>query len=235
MLKRGGGLYPRLHIGAVLLAAGEGRRMGGVAKALIRLQGVPLINRHLVALSGAGVDEVAVVTAYRSRDVEQQIQSFPVTLVHNPLHADGQQGSVRTGLAALSGPFDAVFVVPSDQPLISSDDLVELIGAFKKRPTGHVVVPVVDGQRGNPILLDETAFTSILASDTNLACRNFIDNNPALVHIYETGNTHYVTDLDTPDDLEGLAERTGWRLELPAQEVDEAAAILQKRVAQSSR
>ena len=49
MLKRGGGLYPRLHIGAVLLAAGEGRRMGGVAKPLIRLQGVPLISRKLLA------------------------------------------------------------------------------------------------------------------------------------------------------------------------------------------
>ena len=60
LLKQGGGLYPRLRIGAVLLAAGEGRRMGGVAKPLIRLQGVPLISRQLVALSGAGVDEVVV-------------------------------------------------------------------------------------------------------------------------------------------------------------------------------
>ena len=58
LLKGGGGLYPRLRIGAVLLAAGEGRRMGGVAKPLIRLQGVPLISRQLVALSGAGVDAV---------------------------------------------------------------------------------------------------------------------------------------------------------------------------------
>ena len=39
--KRESGLYQRLRIGAVLLAAGEGKRMGGVAKPLIRLQGVP--------------------------------------------------------------------------------------------------------------------------------------------------------------------------------------------------
>ena len=120
LLKKGGGLYPRLHIGAVLLAAGEGRRMGGVAKPLIRLQGVPLINRSLVALSGAGVDEVVVVTGYASQDVEQQVQKFPVTLVHNSFHMDGQEGSVRAGLAALSGPFDAVFVlvILSVMPLI---------------------------------------------------------------------------------------------------------------------
>jgi CTP:molybdopterin cytidylyltransferase MocA len=231
MLKRGGGLYPRLHIGAVLLAAGRGRRMGGVAKPLIRLQGVPLINRSLVALSGAGVDEVVVVTGYASHEVEQQVQKFPVTLVHNSLHTDGQEGSVRAGLAALSGPFDAVFVLPSDQPLIAADDLIELIGAFKKRPAGHVVVPTVNGQRGNPVVLDEVALAEILVSDTNLACRHLTDNDPELVHAYVTYNTHFITDLDTPRDLQVLAERTGWRLEMPAEEVDEPTIGSQTPVA----
>ncbi|MEY4730933.1 MAG: hypothetical protein RL020_2091, partial [Pseudomonadota bacterium] len=46
LLKQGGGLYQRLRVGAVLLAAGEGSRLGGVAKPLLSLQGVPLINRH---------------------------------------------------------------------------------------------------------------------------------------------------------------------------------------------
>ena len=231
MLKKGGGLYPRLHIGAVLLAAGSGRRMGGVAKPLIRLQGIPLINRLLVALSGAGVDEVAVVTGYASQEVEQQVLSFPVTLVRNPLHAEGQEGSVRSGLAALSGPFDAVFVMPSDQPLIAADDLIELISAFKKRPAGHLVVPVVNGQRGNPIVLDEVALEEILASDTNLACRHLSDTKPELVHAYETGNTHFTTDLDTPGDLQMLAERTGWRLEMPAEEAGEPTIGSQTPVA----
>ena len=57
-MKQGGGLYSRVRVGAILLAAGEGKRMGGVPKALIELQGVPLINRQMIALSGAGVDEV---------------------------------------------------------------------------------------------------------------------------------------------------------------------------------
>lgn len=234
MLKKGGGLYPRMHIGAVLLAAGEGRRLGRVAKPLMKLQGVPLISRQLVALSGAGVDEVVVVTGYAGREVEQQVQSFPVTVVHNPRHAEGQQGSVRSGLEALSGPFDAVFVVPSDQPLITSDDLIELISAFKKRPGGHVVVPVVDGQRGNPVLLDEVALAEILASGANLGCRHLTDNRPELVHAYETANTHYTFDLDTPDDVQAFAERTGWRLEMPEKEVDEPVLGSDIRVAMSS-
>jgi CTP:molybdopterin cytidylyltransferase MocA len=207
-----------LRIGAVLLAAGEGRRMGGVAKALIRLQGVPLIRRHLVALSGAGVDEVVVVTGHAQGAVEAQVQGFPVTLAHNPTYAQGQEGSVRVGLAALSGPFDAVFVVLADQPMIGAGDLTELIGAFKKRPAGHVVVPVVDGTRGNPILLDDVAHAQILASGTNLACRHLIERQPELVHVHDTANTRFIVDLDTVENVRALAERTGWRLELPERE-----------------
>jgi molybdenum cofactor cytidylyltransferase len=216
LLKQGGGLYPRLRIGAVLLAAGEGRRMGGVVKPLIRLQGVPLISRQLVALSGAGIDEVVVVTGHARDAIEEQVRSFVVTLAHNDAHAAGQQGSVRVGLAALSGAFDAVIVMPADQPLIGAGDLTELIGAFKKRPAGHVVVPVVDGQRGNPIIFDEVALARIVASDTNLGCRHLIERHPELVHAYETANARFVTDLDTVEDVQQLAQRTGWRLELPA-------------------
>lgn len=215
LLKQGGGLYPRLRIGAVLLAAGEGRRMGGVSKPLIRLQGVPLISRQLVALSGAGVDEVVVVTGHARHAIEEQVRGYVVTLAHNEAHADGQQGSVRVGLAALSGGFDAVIVALADQPLIGAGDLIELIGAFKKRPAGHVVVPVVKGQRGNPIVLDDVALTRILAGDTNLGCRHLIERQPELVHAFETSNTRFVTDLDTPEDVNALAQRTGWRFELP--------------------
>ena len=218
LLKQGGGLYARLRVGAVLLAAGTGSRMGGVAKSLIRLQGVPLINRQLIALSGAGVDEVVVVTGFARDAVEASVSTFPVTLAYNADYALGQQSSVRVGLQALRGNFDAVLVVLADQPLLGAADLTELIAAFKKRPSGHVVVPVVDGQRGNPIVMDDVALADILASDTNLACRNLVERQPELVHVHASTNTRFVTDLDTLADLEALAQRTGWRLDLPIEQ-----------------
>ena len=220
LLKGGGGLYPRLRIGAVLLAAGEGRRRGGVVKGLIRLQGVPLLRRQLIALSGAGVDEVVVVTGHAQDAVEKEVLGFSVTLAHNEAFAQGQESSVRFGLAQLNGPFDAIFIMPSDQPLIAADDLIELIAAFKKRAAGHIVVPIVDGQRGNPILLDDEARGQILASGTNLGCRHLIERQPELVHAHATANARFITDLDTLDDVLALAQRTGWRLELP-----QAAAV----------
>jgi hypothetical protein len=52
----------------------------------------------------------------------------------------------------------------------------------------------------------------------NLACRHLIDHEPELVHAHATGNARFVTDLDTPEDIERLARATGWRFELPALE-----------------
>ena len=215
LLKPGGGLYPRLRIGAVLLAAGEGARMGGVAKALIRLQGVPLIRRHLVALSGAGVDEVVVVTGHAHEAVQAQIAGFPVTLAHNADYAQGQQSSVRVGLTALSGPFDLVLICLVDQPLIGAEDLTELIGAFKKRTGGNILQPMVDGQRGNPVLIDDQARALVMASEAHLGCRHLMDRQPELVYAYASANRRFVTDLDTEQDLHAMAERTGWQMELP--------------------
>jgi molybdenum cofactor cytidylyltransferase len=231
LLKQGGGLYARLRVAAVVLAAGEGKRMGGVAKPLITLQGVPLIKRQLIALSGAGVDEVVVVTGFARDAIEAQVQSFPVTLAHNPDYAQGQQGSVRVGLQALSGIFDAVFIVLADQPLIAAADLTELLGAFKRRPQGHIVVPVVSkadapgsqGERGNPIVLDDVAVAQILASDLQLGCRHLIEREPAMVHVHPTANARFTTDLDTLDDLQQLGQRMGWRLELPPAAISEPA------------
>jgi molybdenum cofactor cytidylyltransferase len=214
-LKGGGGLYSRVRIGAVLLAAGEGRRLNGIAKAAIEMQGVPLIKRALVGLSGAGVDEVVVVLGYQAELLEPMVQDFPVTIVRNTNYASGQMSSVQLGLESLTGTFDAVLICLADQPLLNTQDLTALIGAFKKRSSGSIVIPRVHGQRGNPIIFDWQVRNEILAGQKNLGCRNYIDKNPELVSPFETDNDHYVVDLDTPEDIEKLQKRLGLVLKLP--------------------
>ena len=71
----------------------------------------------------------------------------------------------------------------------------------------------------NPIVLDATARADILASGTNMGCRHLIDRQPELVCVHETLNTRFITDLDTQEDLQRLAERTGWKLELPSEAI----------------
>ena len=59
----------RLRIVAVLLAAGEGARLGGRAKGAIEIEGEPLLLRGLRILSEVGVDEVVVVTGHYQSDL----------------------------------------------------------------------------------------------------------------------------------------------------------------------
>jgi molybdenum cofactor cytidylyltransferase len=216
LLKGGGGLYSRLVVGAVLLAAGSGSRLGGRPKALLELGGVPLIRRQLIALSGAGVDELVVVLGHHADAIEAAVRDFPVTLARNPSPDDGQASSVVIGLQALSRKLDAVLVALADQPLVNGDDITALIGAFKRRGSASMVVPRVAGQPGNPVIFEAALRDQWLAGDANAACRRWRDAHPEQVSWLDTDNARYRIDIDTPEDLQRFAERTGHELRWPA-------------------
>jgi molybdenum cofactor cytidylyltransferase len=218
ILKGNSGLYARMTVGAVLLAAGAGSRLGGRPKALLELGGVPLILRQLVALSGAGVDEVVVVLGHHAPAIEAAIAAFPITLVHNPAPDDDQASSVRAGLRALSPRIDAVIVALADQPLLDAQDMVALIGAYKKRPAGAaMVVPRIDDLPGNPVIFDAALREPWLAGEADLACRRWRQAHPDQVAWFDTDNRRYRVDIDTPEDLQRFAESTGHELRWPAE------------------
>jgi molybdenum cofactor cytidylyltransferase len=255
-LLKANGLYSRTTVGAVLLAAGAGSRLGGRPKALLELGGVPLVMRQLVALSGAGVDEVVLVLGHHADAIEAAVAALPITIVRNPecvnlrgtdpapgcsrLSAElpgdrrgadpGQASSVRVGLAALSPRLDAVIVALADQPLIGEQDIVALIGAFKKRGDAAMVVPRVaarDGgpaRAGNPVIFDAALREAWLAGAADLACRRWREANPERVCWFDTDTDRYCIDIDTPQDLQRFAERTGHELRWPAAWAAEAHA-----------
>jgi molybdenum cofactor cytidylyltransferase len=222
ILKGNSGLYSRMTVGAVLLAAGAGTRLGGRPKALLELGGVPLILRQMIALSGAGIDELVLVLGHHAAAIEAAVQHFPITLVHNPEPDAGPASSVRCGLQALSPRIDAVIVALADQPLINEADITALIGAFKKRgDAAAMVVPRVaakDGsiRPGNPLIFDAALREAWLAGDADLACRKWRERHPEQVRWLDTDNPRYATDIDTPEDLERFAAATGHRLAWPA-------------------
>ena len=132
LLKGGGGLYNRLSLGAVVLAAGQGSRLGNRPKSLIELAGIPLIRRQLIALSGAGVDQLVVVLGHYASQIRPFIEDFPITVVDLSDRSEASQKlSVQEGVSALQGKFDAVLIVPSDMPLLGTADYTDLIGAYK--------------------------------------------------------------------------------------------------------
>jgi CTP:molybdopterin cytidylyltransferase MocA len=223
ILKGGGGLYSRIAVGSILLAAGSGSRMGNRPKSLLELGGIALIRRQIIALSGAGVDELVVVLGHHAERIALAVQEFPVTVVHNPDPDAGQVSSLRIGLQALSPKIDTVLVALADQPLINSQDINDLIGAYKKRPAGTLVVqPEVDGQPGNPVMFSGEVREQILAGEARLGCKQWQAAHPEQVHRWASANQRYRTDVDTPEDIEALAARTGHRLLWPKDLLTEA-------------
>ena len=219
ILKGGGGLYARLAVGAVLLAAGEGRRIGSRPKSLLELGGVPLIRRQLIALSGAGVDEVVVVLGHHAALIEPQLLDFPVTLVHNPDPDAGQVSSLRLGLAALNPKLDAALVALADQPLVNAQDITALIGAYKKRGEASVVVPWrntgAGGEPGNPVIFSAEVRDAILAGAANVGCKQWRAAHPEQVRLFETGSNHFHLDIDSEDDIARFEREVGHVLRWP--------------------
>ena len=215
LLKAGGGLYSRLRVGAVLLAAGEGSRIGGRPKCLLELGGVPLIRRALVALSGGGVDEVVVVLGHHAERIEPAVAEFPVQVVRNPHPEQGQASSTRVGLQALPA-VDCVLVALADQPLLHAQDVADLIKAYKQRGDGiELVQPLVDGQPGNPLVFSAAVREQILAGPGDVACRRWQERHAAQVLRWPSSNRRYAVDIDTEQDIEALAQRTGHQLRWP--------------------
>ena len=205
------------RVGALLLAAGAGSRLGHRPKSALMLEGVPLIQRHIMALLGAGLQDVVVVLGHHAADLAPLIQDFPVTRVYNPHPETGQVSSLRWGLQALSAPVDAVLVSLADLALINSQDIQDVLHAYAERPAHtEVVVPTVQGLPGNPVVFSQAVRQSLLAQAEHVGCKDWQVQHPAAVHHWITHNQHYRTDMDTPQDIEMLAQTTGHRLQWPS-------------------
>ena len=211
----------KLCIGAVLLAAGAGSRLGHKPKSLLELDGVPLIHRQLAALSGAGVDEVVVVLGHHAAVIAAALATYPVPVnvstVTNPNPDDGQPSSVRIGLQSLGAKLDAVIVALADQPLLNAKDIVALIDAFKKRSgASAMVVPRVSGAPGNPVIFDAALRDEWLLGATHGMGRGWREANPQRVQWFDSDNAHFRVDIDTAEDITEFARRSGHELRWPS-------------------
>lgn len=205
-----------LKIGAVLLAAGSASRMGHRPKCLLELEGVPLIRRQLRALLDAGVDEVVVVLGHYADHIEAVIPDCSAKLIRNPHPDAGQISSLRFGLQSLTAQIDSAIVALADQPLISSQEIFDLIDAYKNRPNGsHFVQPDVAGLPGNPVMFSATVRDDILASGPDVGGRQWQSTHPSQVYRWASPNHRYRTDVDTQEDIDLLFTQTGLRLKWP--------------------
>lgn len=198
---------PDVRIAAVLLAAGESRRMGERNKLALEVDGIPLVRRTAQVLLDSRVSGVVAVLGHEAGRIRELLADLPLRIVVNEDYAEGQMSSVHCGLAALDGVYDGVMIALSDQPLIETEDIDRIVAGFAERKHGSVLVPVHDGRRGNPIVLAWEHRERILAGGRNLGCKRLIERNPELVTTVEFGHGRVTVDLDTPEDYARLQLR----------------------------
>jgi len=197
-----------LRLAVLLLAAGEGSRLGSHPKALLQRDGKSLLMRFCSALAMFQPVECVVVTGFHADLIESEIDAikkqspFPISIARNLSAKDGQATSVRFGLESLQSQYDVLLVALSDQPGIGSSEIQVLLDGYMHKDNDlDVILPVVDGKRGNPVLFSYAVIQDILASPA-MVCRSYMDRHPELVKELETDLPGFVLDVDTFEDIQ---------------------------------
>ncbi|MEO1339134.1 MAG: NTP transferase domain-containing protein, partial [Myxococcota bacterium] len=193
-------------IAAVVLAAGQSKRMGADNKLLADVQGVPMVVRVVRTLAESGVDRIIVVTGHESTQVAAQLRSVSgVELVHNPDYADGLSTSVRAGIRALDTDVDGALIALGDMPWVRSDHVRRLLDAFE--PHG-ICVPVHDRKRGHPVLWSSRFFAEFEKLEGDVGARHLLERHADDVRLVPVDDRGVHIDVDTPQALAQL--RDAW-------------------------
>ena len=188
---------------ALLLAAGESRRMGQL-KALLPWQGTTLLSHQLAALDAAGVDRIMVVLGHRAAELQEVLQREraarpSVAWVVNPDYLQGKTTSLKAGLRALSPPNpQTLLILNVDQPR-RPETLAGLLRQHQAA-AARITIPTYQGQGGHPVLLDAALIGELLEiTEETQGLRAVMQRHQALIQRVEMATPEVRWDLNTPE------------------------------------
>ena len=188
---------------AVVLAAGESRRMGQ-PKQLLRWHGEPLVTRAARIALESGASETVVVTGAVADQVEAALAPLHeagrgrLRVVHNPAWQDGQAGSVHAAVDALPPACEAVLFLPVDQPRLPAALLRRLWQTW--RGGNDLAAVAVDGAiRGAPAAFDRRFFPRLRQVQGDGGGGKLLRRHAEEVSALETP-VEWLADVDTPED-----------------------------------
>jgi molybdenum cofactor cytidylyltransferase len=188
------------RVGALILAAGQSRRMGSVNKLLADVEGRPMVARVADALLASRARPIVVVTGHQPERVREALAGRELRFVHNPDYAEGLSTSLRVGLAAL-GDIDGAAVCLGDMPDVTAAHVDRLIAAFDPASGHAICVPTFNGKRGNPVLWDRRFFKEMASVSGDVGARHLIGDHEDAVHEIAMPDSGVLNDFDTPEAL----------------------------------
>lgn len=196
-------------VAALILAAGQSRRMGLSNKLLENVDGMPMVTRAVEVALASSAEPVVVVTGYEREKVFTALECSRVEFCHNPDYASGLSTSLSKGLAALPTDIEAVLVCLGDMPRVEATHLDRLIAAFDPIEGRSICVPTHNGKRGNPVLFAERYFSEMKDVRGDVGARHLIGEYADEVCEVEMGHAGVLIDVDSPEALAEVRSGTG--------------------------
>ena len=188
-------------ISAIILAAGESKRMGLApgGKQLLPLGDSTILEKTIDNVVASAVDETIVVLGYSAAEIRSKIDCRPVKIVLNSEYRNGMSTSVIAGLKAVEAGTEAILLVLGDQPFIRSQVINRLISEYKSHDKG-IVVPSYRGKRGHPVIISLSYEYLLLSIKGDVGAREIIYHHPDDVLEVEMDSVEITIDIDTPEE-----------------------------------
>jgi molybdenum cofactor cytidylyltransferase len=189
------------RVGAVILAGGSSARMGR-AKQLLPLGDSTVLEQTIANVRGAEVKEIVLVLGASADAIRGQL---PLSLLQglkvvvNQAYGEGMSSSLRAGISALDLDTGAALIVLGDQPFIRSQTMDQVIRAYR-RDQAQIVIPSFHGARGNPVLLDRSVFSEVMALEGDIGSRAIFSNHLEGIAKVEVEDEGILLDIDDPGD-----------------------------------
>ena len=194
---------------AILLAAGESRRMGEL-KALLTWQGQSLIAHQVAALVEGGVDRVVVVLGHRSDELLPELEGKPhVEWTLNPDYLQGKTTSIKAGLRALGNRMpESLLLLNVDQPRGAKTVRDLLLHHRSNGPS--ITIPTFGGKGGHPVVFDGALLDELsnIAEETQ-GIREVVRRHQAGTLRVDMGTSEVLWDLNTPEQYRAALEELG--------------------------
>ena len=185
-------------ISAILLAAGQSKRMVGENKLTKEIKGIPLIKLSVKNILASSIDELIIVLGHQKEIIEELIdKKEKIKCVFNKNFESGIASSIKIGLDNLSEKTEAFFICLSDMPYINKEIYDQLIDSKKNNQTKEIFVPYYENQQGNPILFSITMRNKINEVLGDLGAKKIIMQNSKKTFRLLTKDKGVVTDFNT--------------------------------------
>ena len=186
-------------ISAIILAAGQSKRMGQ-PKMLLPWGSSMVIEQVISTFLNAGIEDLIVITGGAQDQVERAIAPYPVRKIHNESYAAGEMlSSIQCGLRALSSQTQAALIGLGDQPQVQEKN-VRLICEAYRAGKSRLIVPSFQMRRGHPWLVAHPFWEEILALKPPESPRDFLNRHAHEIHYVSVDTPSVLADLDTPED-----------------------------------